>query len=157
MFKALGAILICAMLAQPADSILPEEYEIAEGSVECAVGFSSLGAKMFTICGDARGVTPTPEQIISIRGGVFTHSHVGECPTLSYGDMDSGARSGLRQMRAVSHLNGKVVVASVTSPKVIPAQVFQDALEKTQGTLCARIDQVWRTLAPRYGFEYSTS
>ena len=160
MFRILGVIyLLLTVVAatRNAVSILPVEYEIVDSPVECFVGFSSSGVQMFSLCGDARGVTPTPEQIDSLRGGFFTHSHVGECPTFSFGDVDSGARSGVTQVRVVSHLNGKVAVAVLSPPRLIPLHEYQEVFDTTSGPICTRMDQTWRVLARRFDFRYDVT
>lgn len=164
MYRIVLLILFLLIVDTPSN-ILPEEYAIVDGHVECAAGFNAQGSKVFEICGTALNVVPSKAQQEAIRGGVFTHSHVGQCAALSLGDINFAAALRLKEIRAVSYIGNRIVVVVAENPPYVLDYIFHQEYHKQRYERairlpgwrdeCAATDAVWGSLAPKYGFRYA--
>lgn len=153
MRKLIVALLLFAFAwPHPAHAavVLSAERDIAALPYEVGIGYDRSGRERWRFVGTEDGQAAMPEWMPrSIRGGVFSHNHVGEdhCVNLSVDDVQFGAYYRLSEIRAVGIENGVVTVGIIYRPRNISEAQWNDAFERFAALpWCERIAAAWASL-----------
>lgn len=130
--------------------VLSAGYTIATSPVEIGIGYDARGRERWRFTGTEDGQETMPDWMPrSIRGGTFTHNHVGEdhCVDLSVDDVQFGAYYHLAEIRAVGYEAGRVYVAIIEHPRWITTDQYNAAWNREAGKdWCTRGAAAWAAL-----------